>query len=139
DPQALERLQREARAASSLQHPNICTIHDVDEHDGKPFIAMELLEGETLRDRLAPEPLKLDALLDLGIQIADALESAHARGIIHRDIKPANICVTKRGQAKPLDFGLVKQTEETAAGDSALPTAMAEKHLTSPGTAIGTV
>jgi TolB-like protein/tRNA A-37 threonylcarbamoyl transferase component Bud32/Flp pilus assembly protein TadD len=139
DAQALERLQREARAASSLQHPNICTIFDVDEHDGKPFIAMELLEGETLRERLAPGPLKLDALLDLGTQIADALETAHARGIVHRDIKPANIFVTKRGQAKLLDFGLAKHAEEAAPGDSGQPTALAERNLTSPGTAIGTV
>src|SRR4030095_7286587 len=141
DAQALERLQREARAASSLQHPHICTIHDVDEHEGKPFIAMELLEGETLRDRLGPGPLKLDTLLDLGAQIADALETAHARGIVHRDIKPANIFVTKRGQAKLLDFGLAKSTDAgpAAPGDTALPTAMDETHLTSPGTAIGTV
>jgi TolB-like protein/tRNA A-37 threonylcarbamoyl transferase component Bud32 len=139
DAQALERLQREARAASSLQHPNICTIFDVDEHDGKPFIAMELLEGETLRERLAPGPLKLDALLELGTQIADALETAHARGIVHRDIKPANIFVTKRGQAKLLDFGLAKHAEEAAPGDSGQPTALAERNLTSPGTAIGTV
>jgi TolB-like protein len=141
DAQALERLQREARAASSLQHPNICTIFDVDEDSGRPFIAMELLEGETLRDRVGPGPLKLDALLDLGTQIADALETAHARGIIHRDIKPANIFVTRRGQAKLLDFGLAKNTdpEPGASGDTALPTAMAEQHLTSPGTAIGTV
>jgi len=142
DAQALERLQREARAASSLQHPNICTIYDVDEHEGRPFIAMELLEGETLRDRLGPGALKLDALLDLGTQIADALETAHARGIMHRDIKPANIFITKRGQAKLLDFGLAKQAGEAAGssgGNTAQPTAMAEEHLTSPGTAIGTV
>jgi TolB-like protein/tRNA A-37 threonylcarbamoyl transferase component Bud32 len=144
DPQALERLQREAKAASSLQHPNICTIYDVDEDSasGRPFIAMELLEGETLRERLAPGALRLEALLDLGAQIADALETAHARGILHRDIKPANIFVTRRGQAKLLDFGLAKHAEaagEKSAGNTALPTAIAEANLTSPGTAIGTV
>src|SRR5690349_936806 len=141
DGSALERLRREARAASSLQHPNICTIFDVDEADGKPFIAMELLEGETLRDRLGPGPLKVDVLLDLGIQIADALEAAHARGILHRDIKPANIFVTRRGEAKLLDFGLAKHAERTngASANTAAATAMREEHLTSPGSALGTV
>jgi serine/threonine protein kinase/tetratricopeptide (TPR) repeat protein len=141
DTHALERLQREARAASSLQHPHICTIYDVDEHEGRPFIAMELLEGETLRDRLGPGPLKLDTVLELGTQIADALETAHSGGIVHRDIKPANIFVTKRGQAKLLDFGLAKQSDVAAstAGNTDQPTAMAEPHLTSPGTALGTV
>ena len=139
DAQALERLQREARAASSLQHPNICTIYDVDEHEGKPFIAMELLDGESLHDRLVAGPLKLAPLFDVAIQIADALEAAHAQGIIHRDLKPANIFVTKRGQAKLLDFGLAKQTSDAAPLDAAAPTAVTEARLTNPGTAIGTV
>jgi len=142
DPEALERLKREARAASSLQHPHICTIFDIDEHEGRPFIAMELLEGETLRDRLVAGPLRLDVLLDLGTQIADALETAHARGIIHRDIKPANIFVTRRGEAKLLDFGLAKTSEgqaPPASEGSALPTEAAREHLTSPGTALGTM
>jgi len=141
DAHAMERLQREAKAASSLQHPNICTIYDVDEHEGRPFIAMELLDGETLQQRLGPGALRLEAVLDLGSQIADALETAHARGILHRDIKPANVFVTKRGQAKLLDFGLAKHSDAISekGGDTAMPTAMAEKNLTSPGTAIGTV
>ncbi|HVE66147.1 MAG TPA: serine/threonine-protein kinase, partial [Thermoanaerobaculia bacterium] len=138
DPQALERLRREARAASALEHPNICTIHDIDEDAGRHFIVMELVEGETLTDRLVTKPLSLGATLELGIQIADALDAAHGHGIIHRDIKPGNILITKRGQVKLMDFGLAKQAGPPEAG-SAIPTAMGEQPLTSPGSAIGTV
>src|ERR1700674_585264 len=143
DPSALERLRREAQAASALNHPNICTIYDIGENEGEYFIAMEVLEGQTLRERISGKPLPLGLLLELGVQVADGLEAAHIEGVIHRDLKPSNIFVTSRGRAKILDFGLARRTQPKFCpanppnGDITLT--LDEQHLTSPGEVLGTI
>src|SRR6266403_3946330 len=143
DEGLLQRFQREARAASSLNHPNICTIHGIEQFESEHFIVMELLDGELLADRIRRGPLDIDSLLKLGVQIVDALESAHSKGIVHRDLKPANVFVTSRGQAKILDFGLAKidKMDRLAMGnaDSGLQTAVRQEELTQAGSTLGTI
>ncbi|NIN70982.1 MAG: protein kinase, partial [Gemmatimonadetes bacterium] len=142
DPEAMRRFQREARAASALNHPHICTIYELGEEDGRSFIVMELMDGQTLKYRVQGQPLPVDEIVRLGVQVADALEAAHGAGIVHRDIKPANIFVTGRGDAKVLDFGLAKVTRarvRAAPAESAAATELAQEELTAPGTAMGTI
>ncbi len=139
EPEAMERFLREARIVSSLSHPHICTLHDIGEHDGQQFMVMELLEGEPLKSRIARGPLPLDDVLDIGVQIADARDAAHSAGVVHRDIKPANLFITRRGQAKVLDFGVAKLAEGTSAERLDLKVTKAGSDLTTSGSAIGTV